>query len=66
MIVTIDRIEGEFAVCEMEDGSFGNLDKAFLPPNAKEGSKLKIELDSKTEEEDRKRIKGKMDGLFKG
>ncbi|MDD2426728.1 MAG: DUF3006 domain-containing protein [Eubacteriales bacterium] len=66
MIVTIDRIESKFAVCEMEDGSFENLPKAFLPPKAKEGSKLKIELDLKSEAEDRKRIKGKMDGLFKG
>ena len=66
MIVPIDRIEGKFAVCEMEDGSFENLAKAFLPLNSKEGSKLKIELDLKTEEEDRKRIIGKMEGLFKG
>lgn len=66
MLITIDRFEGNVAVCEMDDGKFGNLPKEFLPKGAKEGSKISIELDLKTEEEDRERIKGKMNNLFKG
>lgn len=66
MLITIDRFEGDFAVCEKEDGSFGNLPKEFLPSGSKEGSRIRIELDLKTEEEDRERITGKMNNLFKG
>lgn len=66
MLVTIDRFEGNYAVCELEDGKFANLPKDFLPKGSKEGSKIRIELDLKTESEDRDRIKGKMNKLFKG
>lgn len=66
MRLTIDRFEGTFAICEMEDGSFLNLPNGFLPNGAKEGSKLRIELDLDAEEKDRERIKSKMNNLFKG
>lgn len=66
MLITIDRLEGNVAVCEMEDGKFANLPKEFLPNGAKEGSKIRIDLDLKSEEEDRDRIKSKMNNLFKG
>lgn len=65
MLITIDRFEGHVAVCEMEDGTFANLPKEFFPEGAKEGSKIRIELDLKSEKEERERIKGKMDNLFK-
>lgn len=61
---TIDRFEGEFAVCELQDMSFANLPKIFLPKGAGEGSTLSIELDKDQEQADRTRIKGKMDQLF--
>lgn len=65
MVVTIDRFEGEFAICEFEDMSFANLPKAFLPVGATEGSKLSINLDTATQEADAARIEEKMDQLFK-
>jgi len=65
MKLTIDRFEGTFAVCELESGSFANLPKDVLPPGASEGSKLVIILDDSEEVTDRKRIKEKMDNLFK-
>lgn len=65
MLITIDRIEGNYAVCELENGEFENLPKAFLPSGSKEGSKVKIELDLAAEEKDRDRIKAKMNSLFK-
>ncbi len=66
MLITIDRLEGNVAVCEMEDGNFLDLPKGFLPEGAREGSKLRIELDIEAEEKDRERIKSKMNKLFKG
>jgi hypothetical protein len=66
LLLTIDRFEGNYAVCEMEDGKFSNLPKDFLPPGSKEGSKIRIELDLDAEEKDRDRIKSKMNNLFKG
>ncbi|SFN51755.1 DUF3006 domain-containing protein [Proteiniclasticum ruminis] len=66
MLITIDRLEGNFAICEMEDGKLLNLPKDFLPPGTREGSKLRIELDLDAEEKDRDRIKSKMNNLFKG
>ncbi len=64
MVVTIDRFEGEFAVCELEDMSFANLPKAFLPEGAREGSKLRITLDEGLEKATAERIQKKMDDLF--
>lgn len=64
MIITIDRFEGEFAVCELEDRTFANLPRAFLPQAAKEGSKLSIELDEAATADAAERIQGKMDQLF--
>lgn len=64
MVVTIDRFEGDFAVCELEDMNFANLPKAFLPAGAKEGAKLSITLDEALEKAVTKRIQAKMDDLF--
>lgn len=64
MIVTIDRFEGTFAVCELEDMSFANLPREFLPEGAKEGSKLSITVDEAQGDADAERIQGKMDQLF--
>ncbi len=64
MIITIDRFEGEFAVCELENMTFANLPIAFLPEGAVEGSKLSIMLDAEQTEADTIRINEKMDQLF--
>lgn len=37
---TVDRFEGELAVCEQEDGRFVQLPRADLPAGVKEGDVL--------------------------
>lgn len=43
MKVIIDRIEGNIAVCEKEDGSFVDIDVKELPADAKQGDVVTIE-----------------------
>jgi hypothetical protein len=43
MKVTIDRFEGNFAVCEKEDRNMIDIEKIKIPPEAKEGDVLNIE-----------------------
>ena len=45
MKVTIDRFEGEFAVCEKENRQMINIEKSKLPEMAKEGDILNIKND---------------------
>lgn len=41
---SVDRFEGNFAVCEnLETGEMVNIEKSLLPENVKEGSILKYE-----------------------
>ena len=67
---TIDRFEGNFAVCEDRDtGEMVDFKRDDLPQNAKEGSILKcsngkFEINSKQEQEVSERIKQKMDNLW--
>ena len=67
---TIDRFEGDFAVCEdRETGEMVDFKRESLPTNAKEGSILKysngkFEIDSQLEQEVSERIKQKMDSLW--
>jgi hypothetical protein len=70
MNVTIDRFEGEFAVCEQEDRTMINIRKENIPPEAKEGDILIIEEDSISIDttgtaERKKRINRLMDDLWK-
>jgi len=46
MKVTIDRFEGNFAVCEKADRTMIDISKEKIPPEAKEGDILIIEGDS--------------------
>lgn len=68
---SIDRFEGEFAVCEdRETGEFINIPKSELPKNSKEGSILKFEngkyyLDIKETKNEQAKIKDLVDNLFK-
>lgn len=60
----IDRFEGEFAVCELEDMSMVNIPRKALPPDAREGDSILVTIDD-AETEDRKARIGKlMDDLF--
>ena len=45
MNVTIDRFEGEFAVCEKEDRQMIDIKKSKLPEMCKEGDILNIKND---------------------
>lgn len=65
MKVIIDRIEGGFAVVELEDGSHFNLPTGLLPEGAKEGSVIDISLDKAAEEKKRRDISRLENKLFK-
>ena len=57
--VSVDRFEGNFAVCEKEDRTFLNIEREKLPKDVREGSVLRIENSGKIsldlEEEKRRR-----------
>lgn len=55
MNVIIDRFEGDFAVVEIDTAQFVNLPKKLLPPKAKEGDVVSIEINEK---ETKKREQG--------
>lgn len=68
--VTIDRLEGGFAVCEESDGTMSDIPVSDLPAEAAEGSVLLESdgawvIDEAEERERRDRIRRKMDMLFK-
>ena len=46
MKATVDRFEGEWAVCEKPDRTMMNIEKNKLPAGAKEGDIIIIENDS--------------------
>ena len=68
---TVDRIEGDYAVCEnRETQEMVNIKIDNLPKNIKEGSIIKFEnneyrIDEEKEKETSERIKQKMDNLWK-
>ena len=68
---TVDRFEGDIAVLESRDtGEMININKNELPQDAKEGSILKLnnkkyEIDMEEQKEVEKRIKDKMNKLWK-
>lgn len=69
-VYTIDRFEGDLAVCEdRETKEMINIKRKDLPEDSREGSILKLkngkfELDLEEEEKVEKRIKEKMDNLW--
>lgn len=57
---TVDRIEGEYAVLECENGDFVEMELASLPPNLHEGDIIRFNLNScylSAEETERRRQK---------
>ena len=65
----IDRIEGNLAVCEREDGGFQEIPVCQLPEGLGEGSVLVFlegawALDPQAEKERRARLFEKQEGLF--
>ena len=69
-VYTIDRFEGDLAVCEdRETKEMINIKRKDLPEDSHEGSILKLkngkfELNLEEDEEIEKRIKEKMDNLW--
>jgi hypothetical protein len=65
MRLTVDRFEGVYAICELENGEFVDIPRKALPEGITEGSKLLIEVDDAEKTEDQERIRKKMNNLFK-
>ena len=70
MKVTIDRFEGDFAICEKADRTMVNIDKDKIPADAKEGDILIIEgdivrIDTGSTAKRKKAIEDMMDDLWK-
>lgn len=65
----IDRFEGDFAICEMEDGSFLDIDIHIIPEDASEGDVIIIcddciQIDAEATDRRRKRIKELMKDMW--
>lgn len=61
----IDRIEADFAVCEIEEGSFADISLKALPDGVKEGDVVKISVDADETEKRKNNIDNLMNSLFK-
>ena len=69
MSMTVDRIEGDFAICELENGEIKNIPLENLPFGIKEGNIISENekgffIDVFEEQERIKRIEEKMKKLF--
>lgn len=69
MKVIVDRIEENFAVCEMENGNMLSLSMSILPSNIKDGTVLDIQgqiitVDEEQTEKKRKAAERLLDDLF--
>ncbi len=69
MRIVIDRVEGEYAVCELEDGSMTDIHLSILPADIKAGNVLffadgKYIVDIKAQEERRAKIIALQDSIF--
>lgn len=68
MRYTVDRIEGNYAVCESDDRTMRNIPLDDLPAGVKDGDIVEdtgtgfVLVDSSA---DRENVKEKMDSLFK-
>lgn len=61
----IDRIEGDTAVCEMENGGFADIKLESLPIGVKEGDVLILCIDKAETEKRKEDLNRKMNSLFK-
>lgn len=69
MILIIDRLEGSFAICEQENGSFLTIPRFHLPKEAKEGDCIQFINNTYTINEEetkarRIRVQEKMSSLW--
>jgi len=66
----VDRIDGDFAVCEREDGTIIDIALSALPGDVREGAVLRVDNasivhDAQGEENHRVQIKKRIDRLWK-
>ena len=61
----IDRIEGDKAILELQDGTFEPISCKLLPKEAKEGDLVIITVAKEQTEQRRCKIEKKMKGLFR-
>lgn len=66
MKLTVDRIEGNIAVCENPDGELAGIPLAMLPGGTAEGTVLTIAIDKEEMRLRGERIKSLMDDIWKG
>ena len=67
-MLTIDRFEGPFALCETEDGTMVSVPKNMLPAGCCEGDALRLEDGSYVKDKPAAappKMQEKMQGLFK-
>lgn len=64
MKIVIDRFEGKFAVCELEDGSLVNVPKELFQ-DANEGDIVLIEVLKEETEERKKSLNNRLKRLFR-
>lgn len=69
MKVVIDRFEGNYAVCEKENGEIINIEKDKIPNEAKEGDVLVIEnngiiIDKEETEKRKEEMKKLIDDIW--
>lgn len=64
MRYTIDRFEGKFAVCELENRSMINIPKVALPDNCVKGDVIVVSIDRKETQNREERINKLMTDLF--
>lgn len=69
-MIIVDRLEGAYAVCEMDDNSMQNIALTELPARVKEGDVLAVEngayvIDGEQTAKRSERIAQKMNRLFK-
>ncbi|MGN1113585.1 MAG: DUF3006 domain-containing protein [Oscillospiraceae bacterium] len=63
-MLSIDRFEGDFAVCIDDDGNFTDIDISLLPKNAAEGDMIYCEQGKYyISEEETKKIKEEIKAL---
>lgn len=66
----IDRFEGSYAICEDEEKKFVNIERRLLPPNTKESDCIYTNdkgvfcIDYEATENNKMRIRSKLDSLF--
>jgi hypothetical protein len=70
MRVVVDSIKGKYAVCEKEDRTTINIERARLPTGVKDGDVLLIEggtitIDRGTTDRRKQDVKKMMDDLWK-